>query len=257
MRGRTYRYFDGEPLYGFGYGLSYTTFRYAQIGAVAGAYAAAAVAIENIGSRAGDEVVQVYVVPRNAPPYAPRRWLVGFSRVTLKPGERRIVKIPFGAERADRTSTRRAPAGRWTVRSTSRSAAGSPTAPGRYAERHPGRHDAPPRLGALQATGADGRGASAVRSRIVASSSMSSGLRNGGGRSSSSRLCGSRSCAEMTTTGMLAMSGDLRCSARSSKPSRCGSMMSSRMRSGFGGVVKAPEGLAAVGAAVDAETLFA
>ena len=53
MRGRTYRYFDGEPLYGFGYGLSYTTFRYTQIGAVAGAFAAAAVEIENTGSRAG------------------------------------------------------------------------------------------------------------------------------------------------------------------------------------------------------------
>jgi beta-glucosidase len=41
-------------------------------------------------------VVQVYVVPHDPPPYAPRRWLVGFSRVTLKPGERRGVKIPFG-----------------------------------------------------------------------------------------------------------------------------------------------------------------
>ncbi len=96
MRGRTYRYFEGEPLYGFGYGLSYTTFRYTQIGAVAGAYAAAAVEIENAGARVGDEVVQLYIIPRNAPAYAPRRWLVGYSRVTLKPGERRIVKIPFG-----------------------------------------------------------------------------------------------------------------------------------------------------------------
>ena len=96
MRGRTYRYFEGEPLYGFGYGLSYTTFRYTQIGAVAGAYAAAAVEVENTGSRAGDEVVQVYVIPRDAPAYAPRRWLAGFQRVSLKPGERRIVKIPFG-----------------------------------------------------------------------------------------------------------------------------------------------------------------
>jgi beta-glucosidase len=96
MRGRTYRYFDGEPLYAFGYGLSYTTFKYVQIGAVGGAFAAAAVEIENTGSRAGDEVVQAYVLPRNAPPYAPRRWLAGFSRVSLKPGERRVVKIPFG-----------------------------------------------------------------------------------------------------------------------------------------------------------------
>ena len=97
MRGRTYRYFEGEPLYGFGYGLSYTTFRYTQIGAVAGAYAAAAVEILNTGTRAGDEVVQLYVIPRNPPPYAPRRWLAGFSRVSLKPGEKRIVKIPFAS----------------------------------------------------------------------------------------------------------------------------------------------------------------
>jgi beta-glucosidase len=96
MRGRTYRYFDGDPLYGFGHGLSYTTFNYNQIGAVSGAYAAAAVELQNTGAREGDEVVQLYVIPRNAPPYAPRRWLAGFSRVTLKPGEKRIVKIPFG-----------------------------------------------------------------------------------------------------------------------------------------------------------------
>ena len=53
MRGRTYRYFEGEPLYAFGDGLSYTTFHYNQIGAVAGAYAAAAVELQNTGSRAG------------------------------------------------------------------------------------------------------------------------------------------------------------------------------------------------------------
>jgi len=40
--------------------------------------------------------VQLYIIPRNAPPNSPRRWLGGFSRVTLKPGEKRIVKIPFG-----------------------------------------------------------------------------------------------------------------------------------------------------------------
>jgi beta-glucosidase len=95
MRGRTYRYFDGEALYGFGYGLSYTTFRYTKIGAVGGTYAAAAVEVENAGVRAGDEVVQAYVIPHEVPAYAPRRWLGGFTRVTLAPGERRIVKIPL------------------------------------------------------------------------------------------------------------------------------------------------------------------
>jgi beta-glucosidase len=110
MRGRTYRYFQGEPLYGFGHGLSYTTFRYKEIGAVAGAYAATAVKVENVGSRPGDEVVQAYVIPRNPPPEAPRRWLAGFSRVSLKPGETRVVKIPFGPNTltyVDETGTRR------------------------------------------------------------------------------------------------------------------------------------------------------
>src|SRR5262249_28598221 len=76
-------------------GLSYTTFRYTKIGAISGAYAAAAVQVENAGSVAGDEVVQAYVIPRELPPYAPRRWLAGYSRVTLAPGEQRIVKIPL------------------------------------------------------------------------------------------------------------------------------------------------------------------
>jgi len=95
MRGRTYRYFEGEPLYPFGYGLSYTTFRYTDGAARSDKWAGAGAFVENVGTRAGDEVVQVYVVPRDPPPYAPRRWLVGFSRVTLAPGERRAVKIPF------------------------------------------------------------------------------------------------------------------------------------------------------------------
>ena len=219
MRGRTYRYFDGEPLYGFGYGLSYTTFRYTQIGAVAGAYAAAAVEVENAGSRPGDEVVQVYVIPRGAPAYAPRRWLAGFQRVSLKPGERRIVKIPFGPNTltyVDEAGARRPLDGQVDIAVGGR----QPDRSGHYAERHPGRHD---HARARSQEVGDGRPAWARRSasRIVVSSlSRSSGLRSGGGRPSSSTLCGSRSCAEMTTTGMLAMSGDFRCRARSSKPSR-------------------------------------
>jgi beta-glucosidase len=110
MRGRTYRYFQGEPLYAFGHGLSYTTFRYKEIGAIAGAHAATAVKVQNVGSRPGDEVVQAYVIPRDPPPEAPRRWLAGFSRVSLKPGEERVVKIPFRPETLtyiDETGTRR------------------------------------------------------------------------------------------------------------------------------------------------------
>jgi beta-glucosidase len=95
MRGRTYRYFDGEVLYPFGYGLSYTSFRYSDVAARGDKWAGAGAFVENTGTRAGDEVVQVYVVPHDPPPYAPRRWLVGFQRITLAPGERRPVRIPF------------------------------------------------------------------------------------------------------------------------------------------------------------------
>ena len=97
MRGRTYRYFDGEPLYGFGHGLSYTTFRYSGLGAIGGQFAAISVEVQNTGTRAGDEVVQVYVVPRNPPAYAPRRWLAGFSRIALAAGEKRRIKISMAA----------------------------------------------------------------------------------------------------------------------------------------------------------------
>ena len=95
MRGRTYRYFEGEPLYGFGYGLSYTTFRFSGLAATGGAAAAISVEVENTGSRAGDEVVEVYVVPRNPPAYAPRRWLGGYARVSLRPGEKRRIRVGF------------------------------------------------------------------------------------------------------------------------------------------------------------------
>jgi beta-glucosidase len=90
MRGRTYRYFRGEPLHPFGFGLSYTTFRYANLAVTA---AEISVEVDNTGGRAGDEVVQAYVLPRGAPAYAPTRWLAAFQRVTLAPGERRIVRL--------------------------------------------------------------------------------------------------------------------------------------------------------------------
>jgi len=98
MRGRTYRYFDGQTQYGFGYGLSYTTFRYSNAAASLDAFAAVTVDVDNTGGRAGDEVVQVYVMPRDAPAYAPRRWLVAFTRIALAAGERRTVRVPLAAD---------------------------------------------------------------------------------------------------------------------------------------------------------------
>ncbi len=92
MRGRTYRYLDKDPLYRFGDGLSYTTFRYANLAVAAGAKTIS-VEVQNVGARAGDEVVEVYLVPRDAPAYAPRLWLAAFARVSLGPGERRAVSL--------------------------------------------------------------------------------------------------------------------------------------------------------------------
>ncbi len=101
MKGRTYRYFTGTPLYAFGYGLSYTHFAYekptlssAQL--VAGQPLTAGVDVQNDGKRAGDEVVQVYMVPPQTP-LAPRHALVGFQRVHLAAGERREVQFTLSS----------------------------------------------------------------------------------------------------------------------------------------------------------------
>src|SRR6202012_2987049 len=66
MKGRTYRYFDGTPLYPFGYGLSYTTFSYSELSAPASAIAAGSpvpfdVTVTNSGKTAGDEVAELYL----------------------------------------------------------------------------------------------------------------------------------------------------------------------------------------------------
>jgi beta-glucosidase len=92
MRGRTYRYLDKPPLYRFGDGLSYTTFRYANL-VVAADSKTITVEVQNTGPRAGDEVVQVYLIPHDPPAYAPRRWLATFARVSLTAGERRTVSL--------------------------------------------------------------------------------------------------------------------------------------------------------------------
>jgi beta-glucosidase len=101
MKGRTYRYFQGEPLYPFGYGLSYTTFTYRNLrspGQIqAGESVKIAVEVENIGKVAGEEVVQLYVAAdsaaRSAPGAAPIRSLQGFQRIALRAGETRTVQF--------------------------------------------------------------------------------------------------------------------------------------------------------------------
>ncbi|HEY1254345.1 MAG TPA: glycoside hydrolase family 3 C-terminal domain-containing protein, partial [Terracidiphilus sp.] len=90
MKGRTYRYFEGEPLYPFGYGLSYTTFSYSGLTlpatpVAAGSPVVAEVTVTNTGKLAGDEVAQLYLeFPKVGG--APLKALRGFQRIHLDPG---------------------------------------------------------------------------------------------------------------------------------------------------------------------------
>ncbi|HOW10392.1 MAG TPA: glycoside hydrolase family 3 C-terminal domain-containing protein [Bacteroidales bacterium] len=97
MTGKTYRFFTKEPLYPFGYGLSYTTFAYNNLSlpekAAAGEKVNVSVTVTNTGSLEGDEVVQLYLTDEKASTPRPVRQLEGFKRITLKPGESRIVEF--------------------------------------------------------------------------------------------------------------------------------------------------------------------
>jgi beta-glucosidase len=101
MGKRTYRYFAGEPLYPFGYGLSYTTFSYSN-GRVSKASVAAteevtvSIDVTNSGEVAGDEVVQLYLTHPGVPG-APVRALKGFHRIHLDKGEKRAVAFTLRA----------------------------------------------------------------------------------------------------------------------------------------------------------------
>jgi beta-glucosidase len=97
MAGRTYRYFSGEPLYPFGFGLSYSTFAYTDLKIeprASGAVVTAAV--QNTSSRAGDEVVQLYVTDLTSSGPKPIRALAGFQRIHLDPGQRQQVTFTLG-----------------------------------------------------------------------------------------------------------------------------------------------------------------
>ena len=101
MANRTYRYFKGKPLYGFGYGLSYTSFAYsnAKVSAsqlTAGQPLQVEVDIKNTGSRPGDEVAQLYLTPPQTAG-APLHALTGFQRVHLLPGQSRHLTYTLDA----------------------------------------------------------------------------------------------------------------------------------------------------------------
>ncbi len=101
--GRTYMYFKGDPLYPFGYGLSYSTFRYSKLKVSPGRLPAAgtvtvSVEVKNTGARRGDEVVELYVRHLKSAVERPARELRGFRRVTLAPNETKTVEIPLTAD---------------------------------------------------------------------------------------------------------------------------------------------------------------
>ena len=117
MAGRTYRFFTGKPLYAFGYGLSYTKFKYSHLTTSAKTLAASdslsvAVDVKNDGKVRGDEVVQLYVRHEGSRVPRPRLDLRGYRRITLDPGQSRRVSFTLpGASLAWWDST----AQRWTV----------------------------------------------------------------------------------------------------------------------------------------------
>ena len=94
MKGRTYRYMTETPLFQFGYGLSYTTFKYG-VPHIEGKNVV--VAVTNTGKRAGDEVVQLYV-KKNEDADGPQKTLRGFKRVNIAAGQTVNVSIPITDE---------------------------------------------------------------------------------------------------------------------------------------------------------------
>jgi len=98
MLGRTYRYFKSEPLYPFGFGLSYTRFVYDKLkvsrkSIKAGESLQVNVDVQNSGNRDGDEVVQVYITDLAASVPVPIRSLTGIQRVFLKAGEKKSLRF--------------------------------------------------------------------------------------------------------------------------------------------------------------------
>lgn len=96
MENRTYRYFKGTPLYGFGFGLSYTTFKYDDLKistVLKGKDATVSVKVTNTGKRAGDEVAQLYLINKDSGIKTAFKALKGFERLNLKPGESKTVQF--------------------------------------------------------------------------------------------------------------------------------------------------------------------
>ncbi|MBS9461065.1 glycoside hydrolase family 3 C-terminal domain-containing protein [Flagellimonas sp. 389] len=102
MKGKTYRYFKGDPLYEFGYGLSYSTFKYSNFqvpeNLEAGNDITVRVDVENTGTLDGEEVVQIYVQNPNADTYNPHKTLAAFERIAFKAGEKKTLTFKINSE---------------------------------------------------------------------------------------------------------------------------------------------------------------
>ena len=90
MKNRTYRYYTGKPLYPFGYGLTYGDVAVTDVSASTGS---AVVTVENKGSRATDDVIQLYIKDLESPDAPVNPILCGFQRVTLAAGEKKQLEI--------------------------------------------------------------------------------------------------------------------------------------------------------------------
>src|SRR6185312_7181703 len=91
---QTYQYYPGPTLFPFGYGLSYTSFKYAKINAsIERGAVNVSVEVTNTGRRAGDEVVQVYSHQRTSRDKVPLKQLRAFQRVSLQPGQTKTVRF--------------------------------------------------------------------------------------------------------------------------------------------------------------------
>jgi beta-glucosidase len=97
MTGKTYRYFDGEPLYPFGHGLSYTTFEYSNLKLPENVRTSddvtVSVDVRNTGTMAGEEVVQLYLTDLETSAPVPIRSLQGFDRIYLRRGQKKTISF--------------------------------------------------------------------------------------------------------------------------------------------------------------------